>query len=124
MKRWKESEKKAAEAFGVKRMIRLNFGDSAPDTSPHPHFSIEVKSRKKVSQFILDGLKQAKDYYPEKWPVLVVDPAYKKDQIVMMNMKDFQEMLEQLQGSGSDSSLDGVLEIVQQDNGKFKVVLK
>lgn len=117
MARWKKAERKAAESFGVKRNIRVNFGEEGPDTTEHEIFSIEVKSRKKISQFLKDGLDQAQKYYPQKLPLLVVDEKYRRDQIVVMNMQDFQKLLEMMEESKSVSGLDAILEITKHDDG-------
>lgn len=122
MKRWKKAEKMAAEAFGVERNIRVNFGEEGPDTTEHPIFSIEVKSRKKISQFLKDGLEQAEKYYQDKLPVLVLDEAYRKDQMVVMNMSHFKEVLKMIDDAKSGLGLDAVIEVTGPNaDGKFNI---
>jgi len=120
MSRWKRAEKEAAEAFGVKRNIRVNWGEEGPDTTEHPIFAIEVKSMKKISQFILNGLEQALSYWPEKIPVLVLKPA-RKDSMVLMKLRDFEEVLHMIDESRSGSGLDAVLEIEPTMDGKVRI---
>lgn len=120
MKRWKRAELEAAEAFGVKRNIRVNWGEEGPDTTEHPIFSIEVKSMKKISQFILKGLEQAMDYYPDKLPCLVLKPM-RKDSMVLMKLSDFKQVLLMIDDVKSVSGLDAVLEIEPTSDGKFKI---
>lgn len=85
---WKVIEKKIAELFGVKRVCRgRDFGQSLPDTTEHPIFSIEIKHRKtipaalvkycgttmtKVNKFVADAILQANGYYPGKIPIAVI----------------------------------------------------
>jgi hypothetical protein len=121
MKRWKKAEKQAAQAFGVERNIRLNWGEEGPDTTEHPIFSIEVKSRKKISQFLKDGLAQATKYFPDKLPCLVLDERYRREQMVVMNMSHFQQLLQMIEDARSGSDLDAVLEIEPTSEGKFKI---
>jgi hypothetical protein len=122
MSRWKKRERDGAKAFGVQRNLRVNFGESGPDTTEHPVFSIEIKSRLKVSQFLKDGLEQAKGYYPEKLPLLLVYERFRRDGIVVMNLKDFQSLLSMQEES--ESGLDAILEINQDETGKFQVRIK
>jgi len=117
MKRWKKAEKIAATALGVERNIRVNFGEEGPDTTEHDIFSIEVKSRKKISQFLKDGLEQAKKYYPNKLALLVLDEAYRRDQMIVMNMTEFQKLLEMMEELRSGSGLDAILEITKDGDG-------
>jgi len=121
VKRWKIAEKKAAEAFGVERVVRMNFGVEGPDVTEHDVFGIEVKSRKRFPSFVKSGLEQAKKYFPDKLPLVVVDIAYWKEQMVIMKMEDFQAAVSV---SRSDLNLDAILEISKDPDGSVNIKVK
>lgn len=128
-KRWQRAEERAAKAFGVERNIREHWGIDGPDLKEHPHLGLEVKSRVKISTFLMNGLKQAKRYFPKKLSTLVVYEKGKHDGIVVMHLQEFITLLQtngldKPSDSESNSDLDAVLEITQDQNGKFKVSIK
>lgn len=87
---WKRRERQIAAAFNVKRNITrgMNFQISAPDTTPHPYFSIEIKTRNslpksissigevafvpKAPAIVKKSLLQAEGYDSSKVPVAVL----------------------------------------------------
>jgi len=89
---WKNSERKVAEYLGGERVSRGdNFGESDTDVR-HKAFSIEVKERKKVSQFLIDIVKQADQYNDgSKLSIGVLHEKGKRhdNDLVLVRLKDF-----------------------------------
>jgi hypothetical protein len=54
MANWKRRERQVAAAFNVERNVvrGQDFKISAPDTTPHPYFSIEIKTRNRLPKSI------------------------------------------------------------------------
>lgn len=125
MSRWQRGEKRAAEAFGLNRNQRMSYGESGPDLSEHPYLGLEVKTRKKIPKFWTDGLQQAKGYWPDKIPALVVFEKGKHQGTITIRVDDFLRLME-MKGlaSKSESDLDGTLTITQDDTGKFKLEIR
>lgn len=119
--RWARAEKRAAQAFGLERNLRANYGAEGPDLTEHPYLGLEVKSRKKISSFLTEGLAQAKRYFKDKPPALVIFEKGKHQSVVVMYTDDLIKLLETKGLSKSDSDLDGILEISQGDDGKIKI---
>ena len=87
---WKRRERQVAAVFNVERNIvrGQDYKISAPDTTPHPYFSIEIKTRNalpksiasingvafisKAPAIVKKSLTQASNYSPEKVPVAVL----------------------------------------------------
>ena len=93
MTAWKSLEKTAARKLGGQRVSRGDdFSASLPDVL-HDRFSIECKHRKKISQFLLDALKQAKDYAPEKTPLAVIKQKHMRGELVFLYLDDFIKIL-------------------------------
>lgn len=92
MANWKRLERKTAKILNGKRNSRGNdFSQSMPDVS-HPLLSIECKYRKKISGFLKDGLKQAEDYHPDKIPVLILKEKGMHGELLVVRLKDFQDL--------------------------------
>ena len=128
MSSWKHAEKRAAEALGWRRIIRKNFGEDSPDLTEHPILGVEVKRRKKISSFLIEGLAQARRYGKDKLATLIIYEKGRHDGVVVMSLSDFKKLLELIgqtkQPESDSNSLDGVLEITQDENGKFKIMVK
>ena len=75
----------------------MDFGLSIPDVE-HPLLSIECKYRKKISGFLKDGLKQAERYNPEKIPVLILKEKHMRGELVIIRLKDFQDLFGEIKG--------------------------
>lgn len=89
---WKNLERKTSKILNGKRNSRGNdFGLSMPDVE-HPLLSIECKYRKKISGFLKDGLRQAERYYSEKIPVLILKEKHMKGELVIIRLRDFQDL--------------------------------
>ncbi|HDY66224.1 MAG TPA: hypothetical protein ENH85_00380 [Candidatus Scalindua sp.] len=92
MKPWKELEKTTAKKLGGKRVLRgANFSQSLPDVE-HPLLSIECKYRKRISQFLKDGIKQAEEYYPDKIPALVLKERHQRGAFILLKLSDFEDL--------------------------------
>jgi hypothetical protein len=104
---WKDLERTVAGALGGKRMHRGgNFSESKPDVE-HPLFSVECKFRKLLPRLLRLGLEQAGQYDSAKPPLLVIKEKYASDALVVLRLKDFEDLFGKLTGeddNGSDSS--------------------
>lgn len=86
---WKDHERTVAKKLKGKRILRgADFSESAPDVEHH-EWSIECKYRKTLPKLMTEGLKQAKEYAPQKTPILVCKEKGKKGAIVSMYLDDF-----------------------------------
>ena len=92
MESWKKLEKDTANTLKGKRNLRgANFSQSMPDVE-HPLLSIECKYRKKISEFLKDGIRQAENYDPNKIPALVLKEKYQHGAFIMLKLRDFEDL--------------------------------
>ena len=96
MANWKNAERQVAKVIGGKRHSRgANFGEEAPDIimPKDSLFVYEVKYRKKISNFLKDGLLQAKRYAKDNQvPVLVLKERYMHGALVVLNLRDWKDL--------------------------------
>lgn len=96
---WKALERKAAGALNGRRNID-RAGDyhlSRPDVE-HPLLSCECKYRRKLSKFLVDGIRQAEGYHPEKIPVLILKERNMRGELVVIRLSDFQDLFGEIKG--------------------------
>lgn len=90
---WKRHERRTAKKLGGERNKRgADFSQSLPDVD-QDMFTIECKYRKKLSGFLIDGLKQAKGYDKEKIPLLVLKQKNMRGELVVMRLDDLLKAL-------------------------------
>ena len=93
---WKDLEKDTAKILKGKRNLRgADFSQSMADVE-HPILSIECKYRKKISEFLKDGIRQAESYAPDKIPVLILKERYQHGAFIMLKLKDFEDLFGKL----------------------------
>ncbi len=98
MSNWKNLERKTAKTLRGRRNNRGNdFSQSMPDVE-HPLLSIECKYRKKISGFLKDGLRQAEKYNPDKIPVLILKEKNMKGELIILRLRDFQDLFGEIKG--------------------------
>ena len=98
MSNWKDLESKVARSLNGRRNSRGNdFSLSMPDVE-HPLLSIECKYRAKISGFLKDGIRQAEGYHPDRIPVLVLKEKHMKGELVVIRLKDLQDLFGKING--------------------------
>ncbi len=92
MKDWKACERKIAEILGGVRVPVTGRQRGATPDIEHPTLSIEVKSRKSLSAWLLDALEQAQAASKDgRLPVAVLHQDRKsyRDALVVVRLEDF-----------------------------------
>jgi len=91
---WKEAERKIAKHIGGKRVpITGRQRGDVPDVA-HEWLSVEIKHRKKLPEWIKDGMTQAvAAQQGEQLPVLILHQKYQPylDSMICMKLRDFLE---------------------------------
>jgi hypothetical protein len=91
---WKAVERQIARRLGGQRVpITGRARGSAPDIA-HPWLSVEVKSRRKLPQWLLDALDQARAAAnDQQLPIAILHKNGQRfsDAIVMMRLADFED---------------------------------
>lgn len=99
-KRWKATERKIAELLGGERVpVTGRQRGSAPDIQ-HPFFSIEVKDRQSLPDWILDAMNQADESNPgDKTPIVVLHQKGMKteDGLTIVRLGDIMEMYREIE---------------------------
>ena len=92
MTAWKDLERSTARVLGGQRNSRGgDFSQSMADVE-HPLLSIEAKYRAKLPRLLVDGMAQAAGYDKAKIPVLVVKERYQRGALVVLRLKDFEDL--------------------------------
>jgi hypothetical protein len=96
---WKNTERKVAKRLGGKRRLRgADFSQSMGDVE-HPLFSIEVKYRKRLPVILTGGLAQARRCSEDgKVPILVLKEARTAGEMVVISLRDFEDLLGRIAG--------------------------
>jgi hypothetical protein len=99
-KTWKAVERQIARRLGGQRVpITGRARGSAPDVD-HPWLSIEVKHRKRLPQWLLDALDQARAAAnDQQLPIAVLHENGRRfsDAIVVMRLADFEDWFGKLE---------------------------
>lgn len=95
-KAWKKTERAVAEILGGERIpVSGRQRGSAPDIA-HNLFSIEVKHRKKLPDWIHDAMSQAKaSIRGDQLPIVILHEKGQRhiNDYVVMTLKDFRDYL-------------------------------
>jgi len=98
MSNWKGLEMKVVKSLNGRRNSRGNdFSQSMPEVE-HPLLTIECKYRAKISSFLKDGIRPAEGYHPEKIPGLILKEKRMKCELVVIRLKDFQDLFGRRKG--------------------------
>lgn len=96
MRSWKTAERRIAEILGGRRVPVSGRGrGDAPDVE-HPTLSIEIKSRRRLPDWIKDALAQARASARKPQlsiAVLHEDGARYKDALIVLRLEDFEKRL-------------------------------
>lgn len=83
---------------GKRNPIRtMDYHLSRPELE-HPLPSVECECWAKISDFLRDGVKQTRGYYPEKISVLALKEKHMKGELVILKLFDFQKLVRQASG--------------------------
>lgn len=86
---WKAHERAVAKKFGGKRISRGSDFSVRSGDIDHPTLSIECKYRKNIPKLIVEALKQAKGYSPDKIPVAAIKQRQMEGFVVCLWIDDF-----------------------------------
>jgi len=89
-KTWKEWEREVAERLGAKRIVRANYGESAPDFESDWLVG-DAKVRERLPQWITSALDRLRPFAGEKkLPIVVLrEKGNKQRAWVLMALDDF-----------------------------------
>jgi hypothetical protein len=105
---WKSHERKIAAVLGGQRIVRQDWGESAPDVhiADFPHFKVDGKYRQKFMHHSL--LREIAEKYcrkqtetdaPGDVPILVTRVAGERGAVVSLRVEDFGMLLDVVRGT-------------------------